>query len=532
MITELTVENLAIIERTQVRFDAGFTVLSGETGAGKSLLIDAIQLVLGGRADTDLIRTGAQRLSVTGIFSAGEVTREVLATGRSQARIDGKPVAVGALREFGRMAVNLCGQHDHQSLLNPELHLGYLDSYAGAPGLAALADYQAALAHFREAERRLNELRKGVRDREQRIDLLDYQILEIESADIVPGEFDEHEQRLTRLKHAERLAEAAFGALEALTEAEVNAIELVGQAQKLTDSAVRFDDSIEPIATALASAQSALSDVTYQLRDYAESLEADPKEADERQARLDVLKRLRRKYGADENEVLAFLATAQRDRALIDDADATEDQLVALLETARQSMQKAGGVLTAIRREAGTAFAEETARHLRDLAMDRARFSVAIRLAEPTDTGLDQVEFFFSANLGEDERPLAKIASGGEISRVMLAIKTALAGRGGVPTLIFDEVDAGLSGRASMAVARKLAELGQSYQVLVISHSPQIAGMADHHFRIEKTEQLGRVTTQVRRLEGTEREHEIARLISGDRVTEVALASARELLGL
>jgi DNA repair protein RecN (Recombination protein N) len=164
--------------------------------------------------------------------------------------------------------------------------------------------------------------------------------------------------------------------------------------------------------------------------------------------------------------------------------------------------------------------------------MDRARFSVAIRPAEPTDTGLDQVEFFFSANLGEDERPLAKIASGGEISRVMLAIKTALAGRGGVPTLIFDEVDAGLSGRASMAVARKLAQLGQSYQVLVISHSPQIAGMADHHFRIEKTEQLGRVTTQVRRLEGTEREHEIARLISGDRVTEVALASARELLGL
>ena len=532
MLTELTVENLAIIERTQVLFGAGFTVLTGETGAGKSLLIDALQLLLGARADTDLIRTGAQRLSVTGRFAGEEVTREVLASGRSQAKIDGKSASVGVLREFARTRVDLCGQHDHQSLLLPELHLGYLDAYIGEPVTDALGTYQTALAEFREADRRLQDLRRGVQDREQRLDLLRYQIQEIESAAPVVGEFEEHEQRLGQLQYAERLAEATQGALTALNEEESAAVDRVGQAFKLIDAVVRYDESLNELSDALASAQSVLSDLAYRLRDYGESLEADPQEANTRQARLDVLKRLRRKYGADEAEVLEFWDRAQRDLDMIPDADATEEELAAAQQLARERLLAAAGRLTAIRREGADAFAADTARHLRDLAMDRARFSVSIRPAEPTESGADAVEFFFSANLGEDERPLAKIASGGEISRVMLAIKSAMAGRGGIPTLIFDEVDAGLSGRAASAVARKLAELAENYQVLVITHSPQIAAVANHHIRIEKVELNGRVVTRIVPIPAADRAAELARMMTGDQVTEAALTSARELLSV
>jgi DNA repair protein RecN (Recombination protein N) len=295
---------------------------------------------------------------------------------------------------------------------------------------------------------------------------------------------------------------------------------------------VRYDESLGELSDALASAQSVLSDLAYRLRDYGESLEADPQEANTRQARLDVLKRLRRKYGADEAEVLEFWDRAQRDLDMITDADATEEELAAAQQLARERLLAAAGRLTAIRRKGADTFAADTARHLRDLAMDRARFSVSIRPAEPTESGADEVEFFFSANLGEDERPLAKIASGGEISRVMLAIKSAMAGRGGIPTLIFDEVDAGLSGRAASAVARKLAELAENYQVLVITHSPQIAAVANHHIRIEKVELNGRVVTRIVPIPAADRAAELARMMTGDQVTEAALTSARELLSV
>jgi len=530
MLTELTVENLAIIERTQVTFGAGFTVLTGETGAGKSLLIDALQLLLGARADTDLIRTGSQRLSVTGCFAGEEVTREVLASGRSQAKIDGKSASVTVLREFARTRVDLCGQHDHQSLLLPELHLGYLDSYVGIPIQAALVEYQAALAEFREADRRLRDLRRGVQDREQRLDLLRYQIQEIESAAPVVGEYEEHEQRLSQLQHAERLAEATQTALRVLTDEEGAAIDRVGQAFKMMDAVVRYDESLAELSDSLASAQSVLNDLAYRLRDYAESLEADPQEANTRQARLDLLKRLRRKYGEDEAAILAFWDRAQRDLDMISDADATEEELAATLAVAVRTLTERASRLTTLRHQGAQLFAADTARHLRDLAMDRAQFSVKIRPIEPSESGADDVEFFFSANLGEDERPLAKIASGGEISRVMLAIKTAMAGRGGIPTLIFDEVDAGLSGRAASAVARKLAELAANYQVLVITHSPQIAAAADHHIRIEKVELNGRVVTRIVPIAEPDRATELARMMTGDLVTEAALTSARELL--
>jgi DNA repair protein RecN (Recombination protein N) len=552
MLVELTVENIAIIERSQITLGPGFTVFTGETGAGKSLLIDALELALGGRADTELVRSGALRASVSAVIDLSSqptfahqcrdlgiepddggtlyISREVFAEGRSQCRINGKLTPVSTLRQLGQFLVDLHGQHDHQSLLDPARHIGFLDLWIGQPAVELLSCLSIQFHEAQSARQRLSALRSGLRDREHRIDLLRFQVGEIEAIEPKPGEMEELEGQLSRLKNVERLSTATAAAMEAIRDGENSAADQLRTAVKSIEDVSRFDPALEPVLESLRAALVQFEEGAYDLGHYADTLDADPAQLEETAGRIDGLRRLRRKYGEDEAAVLAFLDEARRDLELLSDAEASEDSLVAAVERAEVDLGATATELSKLRREQSLVFAQKVQTELRDLSMERAVFEVSFRERPPDSSGIDEVEFFFSANAGEPPRPLSKIASGGEISRVMLAIKSAMAGGAGVPTLIFDEVDAGLGGKVAATVARKLEDLAGNYQVLVISHLPQIAARATTHFRIEKTEVGGRVVTQVRRLGQDDRVVEVARMLAGERITESALANARELL--
>lgn len=551
MIVELTVENLAIIERAQIGLGPGYTVLTGETGAGKSLLIDALELALGGRADAELVRAGASRALVNVVLNLTDnqhvidkcldlgipledgilyVQREVLAEGRSQCRVGGKLIPVSALKQLGQHLVDLHGQHDHQSLLDQTRHIGFLDDWIGEPATTLLTGIGEVFTRTEEARRRLQSLRSGMRDREHRLDLLRFQVNEIESVNPQSGEMEELETSVSRLKHAEKLSTSTLGALEAVADQENCAFDLLGGAIKSLEDCVRFDTTLGAIIVPLKDALYQIEDGVHQLRMYAENLDADPDRLEEVATRIDALKRLRRKYGEDEGAIQEYLQKIQMELALLEDSESSEEGMIAEVKRLEDELLKLSSRLSALRQERANEFSQLVQDQLRDLAMERAQFSVDFKVKPADANGMDWVEFYFSANAGEPPRPLSKIASGGEISRVMLAIKTALAGRAGVPTLIFDEVDTGLGGRAAASVARKIEELARHYQIVVISHLPQIASRATTHFRIEKVEQDQRMLTQVRLLDSEQRVHEIARMLAGEQITPSAIANAKEML--
>ena len=552
MIVELTVENIAIIEKAQLALGPGYTVLTGETGAGKSLLIDAIELVLGERADAELVRAGAPKASVSVVFDLSNrpglvrvcqdlgiplddttlyIHREVFAEGRSQCRIGGKLTPVGQLKQLGQFLVDLHGQHDHQSLLDPETHVGYLDAWIGAPAYDLLNKVSTTHHNTELLRHKLAAIRQGQRDREHKLDLLRFQINEIKAVSPKVGELNDLEVLLARLRNVEKLAAASFGSLAVLQDQEGSADEKLGGAVRSLEDAVRLDSSLEPVVKPLRDALVSMQEGIHALRGYADTLESDPNRLDEIATRIDSLHRLRRKYGDDESAILTFLEKCKTELDLLDDAEASEQDLMIQVEESEDALAMLCAELAALRHEKAAEFADLVEAQLRDLALERAVFEVNFRVKPPDATGAEIVEFFFSANAGEPARPLSKIASGGEISRMMLAVKTALAGKAGVPTLIFDEVDTGLGGRAAAVVSRKLAELAEHYQVVVISHLPQIAAAAASHFRIEKGEVDGRVVTQVVGLDRDQRISEIARMLAGEEITETAMANARELIG-
>lgn len=551
MLRELTVENVAIIERAQIGLEAGFTVLTGETGAGKSLLVDAIELALGGRGDADLVRAGASRGSValvvdlsgqpelraqcatTGIELESGVLflqREIGAEGRSSCRIAGRLAPVGTLRQIGTLLVDLHGQHDHQSLLDPRRHLEYLDAWIGEPARDLLNKVGEAHRLTSDLRARVQSLRIGQREREQRLDLLRFQVSEIEAVAPRAGEVEELEATMARLANLEKLAESAHTSLAALSSDEGSAIEAMGASLKRLESGAALDPTLEAAANALREAEIALDEAVRLLHDYVDRLDSDPGTLQATADRLDALRRLRRKYGDDEESILRFLEQTRRDLEALEDPEEDLDSLEGLLAEAEADLECLAGRLSSLRRDHATRFADAVAQELADLAMDRAAFEVGFETKPAEADGIDRVEFLFSANAGEPVRPLSKIASGGEISRVMLAIKVVLAGKAGVPTLIFDEIDAGLGGRAAAAVAKKLEQIAAHYQVIVITHLPQIAGRAAIHYRIEKVDEDRRTVTRVRRLEPEERVEEIARMLAGEVITPTAEANARELL--
>ena len=552
MLSLLHIENIAIIQSADIRFDRGFNVLTGETGAGKSIVIDAISAVLGERTSRELIRTGAKSALVTAVFTGefptrwledngfpdpGEelmLQREIQGDGRNSCRVNGRPMTVAQLRELGRQLLNIHGQHDGQQLLDPGYHLGYLDSFGKTGPL--LADYQAAYQEMSRLRRRIAGLEMDEAERSRRVDTLNYQIRELERAELRVGEDEELDARRTLLRGAGKLMEAVQGAQFALSgnEDSPGACDLIGEAEGAVRSVAKYGPRLEELGDKLTALRYAADDAAELLRDLEGELDFSPDELDRLESRLDVIYRLKKKYGPTVADMLDYLERCRRELEQIQDADDTIQRLEKELEGARAEAGRRGEALSKARQQAARELQSRVQEELRQLDMPKVRFQVEFAPVSGEDgmdeTGLDQVQFLMSANVGEGLRPIQKVASGGELARIMLALKNVLAEDDGIGTLVFDEVDTGVSGRAAQKVAEKMADVARRKQVLCVTHLPQIAAMADTHFSVEKGERDGRTYTNVERLDREGRREELARLVGGASVTQALLDGAAELL--
>ena len=552
MLSLLHIEDIAVISQAEITFDQGFNVLTGETGAGKSIVIDAIGAIMGERTSRDIIRTGAKSARVSAVFRElpalawfqeqgigpdenGEllIERAIQADGKNVCRVNGRPLLVSQLRELGCQLVNVHGQHDGQQLLDEECHLGYLDSFGRTQeGLSAFA---AAYEKVRSARRELESLQMDEAEKSRRMDTLTYQIEELERAELKEGEEEELSQRREVLRNAERLTDAVDGAWQALTGGEdgEGAVSLLMEAERRLAQGGRYSGDLRELSEKAAQLRCDADDLAELVRDLRGTLDFYPGELDEIEERLDKLYRLKKKYGGSVEEMLAFLDKCRQE---LDDIQFSEERAAKLekeLDRALKTAVELGQELSAQRKKAAQQLAKRIQTELKELDMPRVQFQVEFAPKEGPDgmdaTGMDTVRFLMSANIGEALKPINKIASGGELSRIMLALKNVLAETEQVTTLIFDEVDTGVSGRAAVKVARKLFEVSQGRQVLCVTHLPQIAAMGDVHFSVEKGEADGRTFTRVERLDRPQRREELARL-SGGQSSAVMLEGAEELL--
>lgn len=552
MLTSLQIENIAVIERAEIAFDQGLNVLTGETGAGKSIIIDSINAVLGERTTRELVRTGAPRAQVSALFfglsgAALEllhafdlepeedgsllIQRSISADGRSACRINGKTATVSMLRQLGGELINIHGQHDSQSLLSPDKHIGFIDALARNEEL--LEEYHSLYAGYVKIRRALNELQMDEEEKLRKMDLLRFQIDELEAAKLQAGERERLTQERTRCLNAEKILQSLRLAYDAINGTE----EALGAAQLLTDAAAglqdaaQFDEAIEKTARDVLDLSYNLEACTDEIRGAFDALAYDPGDLEQIEERLDQLYRLSRKYGETEGDMLTFLEKA---RAELDEITFSEERARKLDEERRETVRgiKALAVrLTDARGRAGERFAKQVESELTYLDMPHVRFNVRHEQTKPGPNGADEMEFLISANPGEPPRPLARIASGGELSRMMLAIKNVLSGSDGVGTLIFDEIDAGVSGRAAQKIALKLKQLSAGRQVVCVTHLAQIAAQADSHLLIQKTVRAEKTYTQVDALDFEGRKRELARIMGGmDEITPLQLQGAQELL--
>ena len=548
MLRLLHIENIAVIEQAEIAFDRGFNVLTGETGAGKSIVIDAISAILGERTYRDVIRTGADRAFVSAVFDGVPdlpwfaenrveydpsellVQREVYADGKNVCRVNGRPVTVAILKKLGGQLVNIHGQHDSQQLFDETKHLSYLDLFARneAERTAYAACYERVQALRREQER----LTLDEGEKLRRVEALQYQLEEIGRAGLQPGEDEQLENRRKLLQNAEKLSEALAAAAMALSGGEdaSGAVDLVGEADHALARIARYDEGLAALGDRLSNLQYELEDVAGELRDHLDQMAYSGEELEQIESRLDVIHRLKRKYGGSVEEILQYAERAQRE---LDEITFSEERLAQLekeLAAATAEAKAAGLLLRETRQTAARAMETRLSQELAALDMPRAQFVCQLEETDLTPDGLDSLRFLMTANVGEALKPLSKVASGGELARIMLAIKNVLAEQDRVGTLIFDEVDAGVSGRAAQKVAEKLRAVSKNKQVLCVTHLPQIAAAADVHLLIAKTEREGRTYTQVTALDRPGRTREIARIIGGAEITETTLRSAGEML--
>jgi DNA repair protein RecN (Recombination protein N) len=551
VILDLHVENFAIIDDLRLRFGPGLNVLTGETGAGKSIVIDAVEVALGGRALTDYVRHGADRAFVEiafgdlseatrqgveamGLGEPGDelvLSREILASGRSLARVNGRSVTAHMLKALSSLLIDIHGQHEHQSLLDPQRHLGLLDGFGG-PGITQ--SRQALEARFEEASRLRSELASlgmDERERAQRLDILEYQVREIRSARLSPAEEAELLSRQRVLANAERLAELCSGAFALLHEGDgASCQELAGRAAALLGEAARLDPSLEGMTADLGQVQDRIQDMARGLRSYLDRIEYDPGAISQVEERLEVIARLKRKYGGTVEEVLDFKETASRDIERLLGSDERARLLQGRLKDAEDLLSEEALRLSGLRLQAALELERRVKAELLELGMAKVQLAVAFtQLDSPGPGGVDQVEFVLSANPGEPPRPLHRVASGGELSRIMLAMKAALAEADGIPTLIFDEIDSGIGGRAASVLGRKLGALGSRRQVICVTHLAAIASWAERHFSVRKVEGKGRTVARVALLDEGARLEEIARMLGGE-VSETTLKHAGEML--
>ena len=538
MLRFLRIRNLAVIESVEVEFEAGFNVLTGETGAGKSILVEAVGLLLGGRASADLVRTGEAQATIEAMFEeAGGaelvVRREISSQGRSRSFINGALATAGALRELSQRLVELHGQHEHQELLDPLTHLPLLDSYAGlGHDAAAVATAWSRLRTLRE---QIDRSRMDGREKAARLDLIAFQLGEIEKAAPRPGEDEElaaTKQVLASAERVQRLCEESYGALYDSDDAVLSRL---GGVWKRVGELASIDPQFASYVEARDGIKSQLEDLAFFLRSYADGIDASPARLQQVEDRLAYLERLKRKHGPTLEDVIATGESLRRERDVLTGAGESTEELQRGLDQATAAFLDAARALSRRRRDTAGALAKQIEALLGELAMARTRFEVRFNdraLGEDawSERGIDQAEFFISPNPGEELRPLARIVSGGELSRVMLALKTVAAGGPSAKTLIFDEVDAGIGGRVADIVGARLHDLGRDFQVLCITHLPQIAARADAQFRIEKHVRGKRTVTTVEPLDEEGRVEEIARMIGGAAMTDSVRASARELL--
>jgi len=553
VLLELLVENYAVVEHVRVRFHAGLNLLTGETGSGKSIVVDALGLVLGARASAEMVRSDTERARVSAIFEAprdkaclellneagltiedGEllIEREVLAGGKSRAFLGSRPVTVALLRELAPYLGDIHGQHEQQQLFSSGAQLQLLDDSAGLDEQRERAG--ELFREWKRVERELEELNRSEQEKLRMADLWSFQRKEIEAAALKPGEEVQLENQRLVLRNVAKLQESAGAAYAALYDAPESASAQVRTALKKLDELARIDRSFEEVAETLRAATIGIDEASDRIRDYQGRLEADPQRLEDVESRLASIDRLKRKYGSSLEDVLAFLDHV---RAQMDAVESAGERRVKLEREAAErseAYREAAAALTKLRKAAAAKLAKKVETELDSLALENAVFRVEVSVAEPSENGVDRVDFLISANPGEEPRPLDRVASGGELSRIALALKTSTGARtkGVERTLVFDEIDSGIGGGVAEAVGRRLKKLSGANQVLCVTHLAQVAGFADHHYFVEKREVKGRTVAEVEELSGAARTREIGRMLSGQRVTPEALKHAEQLIRL
>jgi len=550
MLELLHIENIAIIEHADIAFGSGFNALTGETGAGKSIVIDALGAVLGQRTSRELIRTGAEKAFVSATFGgvpaelpgleenglAPEedgtllLQRELYGDGKNVCRVSGRPVTVAQLRRIGASLLNIHGQHDGQQLLDEEQHLFYLDRFGRVD--AELAAYRERFDAWRATKREMDALKMDEAEKARRVDMLHHQIDELERADLQEGEEETLLARRNILRNGEKFLSAISAADACLNggDESLGAVSAIKEAEDALRGLRSLGDEFVELSDRLESLRCEAYDLAETIRDKKDEYDFSPQELDAVESRCDQLYRLKKKYGSSVEEMLTYL---ERSREELDRIEYADDRLVQLAEKCKsqeRAAREAARALTDKRRAAAKELEARISRELSELDMPKLRFSIDFQEKELSEDGTDTVEFLMSANVGEDLRPIRKIASGGELSRIMLALKNVLAEQDSVMTMVFDEVDTGVSGRAAQRVAEKLARLSRTRQVLCVTHLPQLTAMADVHFGVEKGEENGRTLTRVRELDRAARRAEIARMSGGDHPSETMLSGAEELL--
>ena len=550
MLLEVLIKNFAIIEGISLNFEKGMTVLTGETGAGKSIIIDAMNMMLGARATTDVIRHGAPKAEIEGLFSVENshalqmifdeqgielgdeiiIRREILQNGRSVSRVNGQMVNLSVLRSIGQYLVDIHGQHDQEELMRPQLHIQMLDGFGEADFLELKQAYQTNFDAYRKMRKQLLEIKKNQEEHKARIEMLEFQMAEIESASLQPGEDLKLNQERDKLLNHKNIADTLTNAYTMLDNEEFSSLANVRSAMNDMESLEEYDVEYREISTSLSESYYVLEDVTKRLEDIIESLDFDGNRLMQIESRLDLIHAITRKYGGNVDDVLMYFAKITEEYNLLTGNHLSSDDMEAELKKLEVSLVDLASKLASARHNLAQQLEIEIQQELKDLYMDKARFQVQFTKGKFTREGNESVEFYISTNPGEDFKPLVKVASGGELSRLMLAIKSAFSRKEGKTSIVFDEVDTGVSGRVAQAIAQKIHKIGQNGQVLAISHLPQVVAIADYQFFIEKISNDHSTVSTVRLLSVEERVEEVAKMLAGENVTEAALSQARELL--
>lgn len=550
MLLEISIKNFAIIEAISLNFEKGMTVLTGETGAGKSIIIDAMNMMLGARATTDVIRHGAPKAEIEGLFSVENshalqmifdeqgielgdeiiIRREILQNGRSVSRVNGQMVNLSVLRSIGQYLVDIHGQHDQEELMRPQLHIQMLDGFGDADFLELKQAYQTNFDAYRKMRKQLLEIKKNQEEHKARIEMLEFQMAEIESASLQPGEDLKLNQERDKLLNHKNIADTLTNAYTMLDNEEFSSLASVRSAMNDMESLEDYDVEYREISTSLSESYYVLEDVTKRLEDIIEDLDFDGNRLMQIESRLDLIHAITRKYGGNVDDVLMYFAKITEEYNLLTGNHLSSDDMEVELKKLEVSLVDLATKLASARHNLAQQLEIEIQQELKDLYMDKARFQVQFTKGKFSREGNESVEFYISTNPGEDFKPLVKVASGGELSRLMLAIKSAFSRKEGKTSIVFDEVDTGVSGRVAQAIAQKIHKIGQNGQVLAISHLPQVIAIADYQFFIEKISNDHSTVSTVRLLTVEERVEEVAKMLAGENVTEAALSQARELL--